>query len=327
MRFKTEIIIGIFALIVFFIFRPVFLKRQILFPSNLLMSSFAPWEYEPVPEYPNGPPNKPIGFDDIRQFFPDRQMLAQSFAKGVIPLWNPYIYSGTPFMAAFDTAVWYPLSWIAAMMPAVEGWNFLVIIQPVLSLLFMYLFLKSMKFDRAIAAFGAFVWAFSGFMVVYWQEILVLEHSFLWLPLALYGSNRLRENDRDRVGFGLLVLALVCSVFGGFLQMSIYVYAVIILWNVFRYNKKTFIAIGISIFITCVQLIPSIEAYLSAPRGIADGAGTFSHYLLPIQYFITVVAPDFWGSPATYNYFGGAGFYFEKMLFIGIIPLILLCMP
>src|ERR1700690_3682161 len=91
------------------LFRPVFFQQKILFPSNLLEISYAPWKYEPVPEYPNGPPNKPIGFDDIRQFFPNRQLLKDSVMKGIIPLWNPYIYSGTPFMAAFDTAVWYPL--------------------------------------------------------------------------------------------------------------------------------------------------------------------------------------------------------------------------
>lgn len=307
-----------FAVFMSLIFRQYFFGHKILFPSNLLVTAYAPWKYEPVPEYPRGVPNKPIGFDDIRQFFPNRKLFEESLVKGVIPLWNPYIYSGVPFMAAFDTAVWYPLSWIAALLPPTEGWNFLVIIQPVLSFYFMYLFLKSLRFDTRISAFGAFVYTFSGWMVVYWQEILVLEHSFLWLPLALYASNR-----KDRLGFFLLIFALASSIFGGFLQMSIYVYSVVLLWNMFiGKSKRVYVAIGLSLCVAAIQLVPSIEAFLMSPRGTADGIQTFRSALLPLQHFITLVAPDFWGNPGVYNYFGGPGFYFEKMIYIGVIPFI-----
>ncbi len=302
------------VVLIFILFRPVFVNGKTLFPSNLLVSSYAPWKYEPAPEYPNGPPNKPIGFDDARQFFPNRKLLRESFANKIVPLWNPYIYSGTPFMSAFDTSVWYPLSWIAALFSPVDGWNFLVIVQPVLSLVFMYLFLRSMKLDPHISLFGAFVWAFSGFMVVYWQEILVLEHSFLWLPLALYASNEKKHT--------LLALTLAFSVFGGFLQMSIYVYVIVGAWNIYIKNYRAGIAMFFSLCIAAVQLIPSWEAFRMSPRGVADGARTFAGTLLPFQHLITLFAPDFWGSPATYNYFGGAGFYFEKMIFVGVFPLL-----
>lgn len=332
-RYQSVVIIGVFTLFLLFIFRPFFLNGKILFPSNLLLSAYAPWKYEPLPEYPNGPPNKPIGFDDIREFLPNRKLLAESLVKGILPLWNPYIYSGTPFMASFDTAVWYPLSWIAALLPLVDGWNFLVVVQPVLSLLFMYLLLRSMKFEPRVAAFGSFAYAFSGWMIVYWQEILVLEHSFLWLPLALYGSNRLWDYEDDRLGIFLLTAALAFSVFGGFLQMSIYVYAVVFTWNVYRYitsvrdhaagitGRNILFSMAISLGLAAVQLVPSIEAFFLSPRGTENGLTTFSNFLLPFQHLVTLIAPDFWGNPGVYNYFGGMGFYFEKMIYIGIIPL------
>jgi hypothetical protein len=325
------VIIGTF-IILGFIFRPVFFQNRTLFPSNLLVTAYVPWKYEPIPEYPNGPPNKPIGFDNIRQFFPNRVMLRNAILSGVVPLWNPYIYSGTPFMAAFDTAVWYPFSFVASLLPPGEGWNFLVIIQPIVSVVCMYLFLKSIKFRPVIAAYGAFAYAFCGWMVVYWQESLVLEHSFLWLPLALYASNRLWEKGSDAAGFLLLVLSLAFSVFGGFLQMSMYVYAVVIVWNIFcftsvyRSNRRA--AMGIALALVCsiilagIQLIPSIQAFLLSPRGTGDGSFVFRDDLLSWKYLITLFAPDYWGNPATYNYFGGNGFYFEKMIFIGIIPLL-----
>jgi uncharacterized membrane protein YfhO len=275
-----------------------------------------------------------MGFDNIRQFFPNRKILKEEFSKFQIPLWNPYIYSGTPFMGAFDTAVWYPLSFVASLLPAIDGWNLLVVIQPVLSLLFMYLFLRSLKFDVHISAFGAFAYALSGWMIVYWQEILVLEHSFIWVPLALYASNRLWEYQKDKLGFFLLIFSLACSVFAGFLQMSIYVYICVVLWNAYRYisfghtNQRSkrilYIISGIviSLCVVAIQCIPSLEAFLLSPRGTDTAAFVFSNNLLPFQHLITLFAPDFWGNTATYSYFGGNGFYFEKMIFIGIIPLL-----
>jgi hypothetical protein len=334
LRFELLIVLLGAVGITLFVFRQYFFEHKTLFPSNLLVSSYSPWKYESVPEYPNGPPNKPMGFDNIRQSYPDRKLLQNAFMKGVLPLWNPYIYSGAPFMAASDKAVWYPLSWIAAMLPTIEGWNFLVVIQPIASLFFMYLFLRSLKFRIPLAAFGSFVYALSGWMVAYWQEPLVLEHSFLWLPLALYASNRLWERDDDVLGFFLLLLALVSSVFGGFLQMSIYVYAVVLLWNIFCFLRfrgqrnvsrcawLIFLAIICSILIESIQLIPSAQAFVLSPRGSNDGSFVFRDDLLPLRHIITLLAPDYWGNPATYNYFGGSGFYFEKIIFIGIIPLL-----
>lgn len=333
-RFEVLIILIFACIAVGIFFRPYFFQNKIPFPSNLLVSAFVPWKYEPFPEYPNGPPNKPIAFDDIRQFYPNRKLLQEEFSKGIIPLWNPYIYSGTPFMGAFDTAVWYPLSWIAALFPIIEGWSFLVIIQPILSILFMYLFLTSLLLKKPIAVFGSFAYAFSGWMIVYWQEILVLQHSFLWLPLALYASNRLWKQSKDTLGVFLLISALVCSVFGGFLQMTIYVYGIVILWNIFCYvhfkkQSKSFsiflwvlLLMLLSLCITSVQLFPSIEAFLQSPRGTETGSFVFRDFLLPFQHLITFIAPDYWGSPATYNYFFTKGFYFEKMIYIGIIPLV-----
>ncbi len=316
------------------IFHQFFFDHKTVFPSNLLVTEYSPWRYEPVPEYPNGPPNKPIGFDIIRESYPDRKLLQDALWRGVLPLWNPYIYSGAPFMAASTPAVWYPLSWIAAALPTIEGWNFLVVIQPILSIVFMYIFLRSLKFRIPLAAFGSFVYALSGWMVVYWQESVVIEHSFLWLPLALYASNRVWERYDDTFDFFLLLFSLVSSAFAGFLQMSAYVYAVVFLWNVYcflrlRGQKNAarsawviIFAVLCSVLIESIQLIPSIQAFVLSPRGTNDASFVFRQDLLPFRNIITLFAPDYWGNPATYNYFGGSGFYFEKTIFIGIIPLL-----
>lgn len=74
--------------------------------------------------------------------------------------------------------------------------------------------------------------------------------------------------------------------------------------------------------IGAIQLVSSIEAFFSSGR-LSDVKYLFEGQLLPIQHLITFLVPDFFGNPATYNYWG-SGFYHERMIFVGIIPLILI---
>jgi len=45
-------------------------------------------------------------------------------------------------------------------------------------------------------------------------------------------------------------------------------------------------------------------------------------YLIPLRYYIKILAPDIFGNPATYNHWG-QGFYHESILYVGSISLAL----
>jgi len=314
-------------------FYPYFLKGKVLFPSNLLVSTYNPWKITPDLDYPNGPPNKPIGFDNIRQLYPNRKFTQEEFAKGKFPLWNPYVLSGTPYAAIFDTAIVYIPNILFQILPLIDAWSVMVMIQPILSMCFMFLFLKSIQRSNKASLLGAFAYAFAGWMIVYWEETLLVEHSFLWLPLALYASNCIWDRTYIR-GIIFLICALVFNICAGFFQMTIYVYGTVVAWNCYRYwrerkdntSLKKGILIGVGLLIplciSAIQLIPSIESYIQSPRNATDVTFLFREYLAPLQHLITLIAPDFWGNPGTYNYFGGKAFYFEKMIFMGIVPLV-----
>lgn len=327
------VVLGVACVATAFFFHPYFLKGDVPFPANLLVATYSPWKYVPVPDYPNGPPNKAIGFDNVRQFYPNRQFTKEELAKWRLPLWNPYIFSGTPYIGAFDTAVFYLPSLIFQFLPLIDAWSVMVLIQPVLSVLFMYMFLRSLKIGQFASLFGAFAYAFSGWMIVYWEESLILEHSFLWLPLALFASNKIWEG-KYVLGFLLLIFSLASSICAGFFQMTIYVFIAVVVWNMYlaislrseRAWRVRAIVVGggivLSILISAIQLAPAVEAYLQSPRGTMSGVFLFREHLAPLEHIVTLFAPDFWGNPGSYNYFGGKAFYFEKMIYIGILPLV-----
>ena len=48
-------------------------------------------------------------------------------------------------------------------------------------------------------------------------------------------------------------------------------------------------------------------------------------YLLPARHLVTLFAPDYFGHEATRNYFArvGGGWYYEHVIFVGTVPLLL----
>ena len=48
------------------------------------------------------------GSDMVNLFYPLKVFGARSLASGFIPLWNPYNFSGTPFFASMQPALFYP---------------------------------------------------------------------------------------------------------------------------------------------------------------------------------------------------------------------------
>ncbi|MDE2815372.1 MAG: hypothetical protein OXK81_01575, partial [Chloroflexota bacterium] len=48
------------------------------------------------------------GYDLSTYFYPYRQYAAMALRQANLPLWNPYLFQGVPFLANQQTAVLYP---------------------------------------------------------------------------------------------------------------------------------------------------------------------------------------------------------------------------
>jgi len=323
-----------FAILTVIFFRLYFFKGLVPIQFNLLPSFYSPWKYETWTGYEHGVPNKPIGTDNPKLFYPNRRFTVDQLAKWKMPLWNPYVFSGNVHHANYQSTVLYPLNILYQIMPMVDAWSILVIIQPILVGWFMFLFLKSLGLSNRSGLFGAIGYAFSGWMIAWWEESIVILHSVLWLPFALYASNIIWDGLSRSRGFLLLVLAFCMTIFAGFLQMSIYLGLTVFAWNLFRFfqeksvkNRKRYgfivlLALISTGLMTAVQWLPAIEAYYLSARGVVNASFIFDMFLMPARHLITLFAPDFWGNPGSYNYFFPKVFYHERVIYIGFFPLL-----
>lgn len=314
-RWKSYIPIVLIVLFSLFLFRNYFLKGLVPFPANLLVSFYEPWKSYPVPEYPNGPPNKAMGFDNVRIYYPLKKVAIDTIRKFQPPLWNPYNFSGNVLLGTYQSAMFHPLSWLFLLLPQIDAWSWIIILQPVLAALSMYVFLTTQNIHRSSRLIGALSFAFSGFFMTWWQESYMFTYSSLFLPLALFAVERKRPL--------LLAVSLALSVFSGAFQMTFYVYAFTILWILYRKQYTQLLSVVLSLLLSAIHLLPSLEAYYYSTRVSTDVKYIFDAYLLPWWQLVTLIAPDYFGNPATYNYFG-QGFYHERLVYLGIVPLILI---
>lgn len=328
-KISDKVLVAILlTLIAVVFFRNYFFKNLIPFPSNLLVTF-----YEPFISYSKeygGIANKPLGFDNLRIFYPLRKLTIDEVKNFQWPLWNPYSFSGNTQLATYQSAVFHPLSFLFFMMPQIDAWSAITALQPILSGFFMYLFLRQLKLGKKSSFFGSIVFAFSGWMIVFWEESFMAVYSALFLPLALYAIERLIKKISP-FDYILLTLALSFSILSGWFQTTFYLFIFAASWVIYRiFTLKLsrpkilliFSSFVLSFVIPAIHLLPSLEAYLYSARGNTDAHFLFDIYLLPLKNLITFFAPDFFGNPGTYNYFGG-GFFYERVIFVGIAPLLL----
>ena len=326
----SHILLFVIIIGLLFIYRQVIFDGKILFPSNFLAQFYSPWRTEKFLGWEAGIPHKPIGDDQIRIFYPERTFTNDMLAKKTIPLWNPYNFAGTPFLANFQSSIFYPLNILYFFLPQIIAWEILLFIQPIMAAFFMFLFLSLFRLKKPAIWIGTISFGFSGFMLVWSQENAVVAQSALWLPLILFGIEGYLTNKKNWYYF-IAVIALLCSFLGGFFQAYFYIFLFTLIYGLFRIKtlKLSFLQymlriIGIyifSVFLSAIQLLPSIEAFLESPRSTSNVWYLFEGYLLPITHLFNAFVPDIFGNPGAYNFFG-RGFYRETILYAGLIPFV-----
>lgn len=331
--------IGIFTFVVFIFFKPFLFSNLHPIPADTIIGLYHPFRDLYSSEYPNGIPFKNFLITDpVRQHYPWRE-LALSIVKNLeLPLWNPYNMAGAPLFANFQSATLYPFNIAFIFLPFSYAWSLLVLLQPLLACIFLYLYLSYLRIHKIASFTGAFAFAFSGFSIA-WLEWNTILHVALWLPLILL----VKEYMLNKFSLKLILIfifAEVSAIFAGHLQTLFYTLIIsnayllariiqielvkgrskLLKRIVFRYRPFLFIGV-IVLTITAIQWFPTIQFIFLSARDV-DQNWQQAGWFIPWQHLIQFVSPDFFGNPTTLNYWGVWN-YAEFIGYIGIFPLIM----
>ncbi|MFH1832970.1 MAG: YfhO family protein [Candidatus Levyibacteriota bacterium] len=335
---KNKFLPLVFICVVFFIFFRSFLfQGRLPIPSDTIIGLYHPFRDYYAKEYPNGIPFKNFLITDpVRQQYPWRNLVVTLEKKLELPLWNPYSFSGMPLLANFQSAVFYPLNFLFFIFPFYLAWSILIFLQPLMACVFLYFFLRNLKIEKLPSLFGSMTFAFSGFFIA-WLEWGTVIHTALWLPLILLSIDKIFINSKLQLKNKSLLLwtlififSLVSSFFAGHLQTFFYLFIfsvvfLLIRWWQYGRNKKAVLLFAICFLLfailTSIQWAPTLQLIGFSSRSI-DQSWHDPGWFIPWQNLVQFLIPDFFGNPATLNYWGVWN-YGEFIGYVGLLPLMM----
>ena len=126
-----------------------------------------------------------------------RVLVGQDLAHGVLPLWNPYLFSGTPLLGGFNAGAAYPATWLTAVLPIFTAWTLTLAVAYDVALVGMYSSSAARGSPPRPPPSGRSPSPSSGYMTAQQVHIDLIEGA-AWLPWILLAVHGLTERRPDR---------------------------------------------------------------------------------------------------------------------------------
>jgi hypothetical protein len=265
--------------------------------------------------------------DDLRDFFyPALTFVTGAIQNGQLPLWNPYIYGGTPVAANPEFGLFYPPNALMLAVGVVRGVALLLVLHVWWGAWGMAKLAQSMGASALGGMLAGIIFGFSSqFMVRIWAGHFTYALAAAWGPwvLAAYNHALKRRTWRAALpGVAALALALLAGhppvvFYIAMLLIGLWLYHIIgvtadgepvrpVLWLATR--QLLIVAVG-STALSAIQLIPTIEFIPFSTRSGGLLPQFVDSFSLPGAQLLTIVLPKLLGDPTIdVGYWGGSNF-------------------
>lgn len=309
---------------------PLLLFWSVTIGPNTLLPVDNLFAYEPWASYKDslgvGLPQNQLLSDLILENYVWKKFIRESLAARQLPLWNPYILSGQPFLANGQHSALYPFSFLFYILPLSKAYGWFTVSQLWLAGLGMYIFLRTLRVTRLGALVGGVTYSLSAFFIVSVVFTMIIAGA-AWLPLILALIEMIirKQEDKGLRGYSPIpyvvagALLLGVQTLAGHVEITYYVllvsgYYALCRLLILRRRQATsrfalrlaawlllmvFLGLGLGL----VQLGPMYEVVTQNFRDNSVTLDQVRGWALPFRRLITFVIPDFFGSPAHHGYF------------------------
>jgi hypothetical protein len=239
-------------------------------------------------------------------------------ATGSIPLWNPMIMSGLPFLAVVTHGeILYPTALLRAFLPVHVVMNLAFFIHYILAGYFTYLFLRRLQTSWTGAVTGAVAYQLSGILISLVQPghpgklfvSTLLPLTLLALVVAL--------RERRMWGYAVLSVSVALCLLSPHVQATYYLLIAAALFALYltfgepgaeslrpRIGRLalTLAAVLVGFGIAMPQILPFLEYIPHSPRAAAYSVGYSgsTSYGIPWDHVLELFIADFSGAVETY---------------------------
>jgi len=274
-----------------------------------------------------------IDGDTWSQFFYWRRFAYDSLARWELPLWNPYSFSGTPFVGAMQSAIFYPPNLLFLFFDTAFAINLSVAIHCLGTSVFTYLFARNLDITPFGAALAGITFAYSApyFLHIYPGHLPHL--GAMWMPLMFLGMELFLRDKKIRHAIWAGVY-LAVQLLAGYPQYSFYSALAVSLYFflslILRKDKDGWLRLiaGYVFFVTtalglaAVQLLPAWEMVIHSARA-AVSYQWVSLFSLPPENLLTMILPNIYGDMVQVPYWGKNNLW-EMSIYLGVVPLALI---
>ncbi|MGD2078263.1 MAG: oligosaccharide flippase family protein, partial [Chloroflexota bacterium] len=286
-------------------------------------------------------PHNGLLSDLILENYPWKQFIVESIRAGEIPLWNPNIFSGTPFLATGQHSAYYPFSMLFMALPLAKAYGWFTLSQLWLAGVFTYVFGRILGMRRTSAAAAGLIFQGSGFLLVSSAVFPMILAAAIWLPLLLACVEKIVRNATDESQAGRTLpwvvlgsVALGTQILAGHIEITYYTLLVMgayALWRLvsralaWRRNSDAegdqqdgrpgwarvllkpagwlagMAALGI--LLGAIQFVPFVEVGQANFREGSASLAEIRGWAFPARRILTLAMPDFYGNPADHDYF------------------------
>ena len=322
-----------FAVLTLIVFRNFFLKELHPYPGNFLLAWFEPFKSD---YFINGVitiVHKPLASDIFRQIYPFKTLAADMIKDGLFPLWNPYNGAGMPFLATQNIGLLDPFNILYLILPSPFAWSILIILHFFFIGIFTYIYALKIGLSKLTSIAASIIFLFSGFVIM--RLIFgIYGPTLALIPFVLYLFEDYLKNPKSKKIY-ILPFAIFINIVSGQPQISLYVLIFWLMYLIFRLVQTKgdivikfklgflpFILFFLGFGLSAIQLLPTFELFKYANINRASAEFIFKNYLLPASHLLGLPIPNYFGSDATYNFFG-SGDTIESVIYVGLIPLFL----
>lgn len=233
--------------------------------------------------------------DFSRYFYPLYQYGVLCLKEGIVPFWNPHIYSGMPFLALLQLAIFYPLSIIFYLFPFMFSVKLFIISHYFLAGLFIYLLMRNWGLNISSALISSITYTFSGYMLscVDLTNTLI---SATWIPLIFFFYSK-AQKEQSFVFTVFTGITLGIQLLGGDPVVFYITVLVLFLFTFCYFSFKSFygylLAVIIAIGLTLFQTLPFFELTFLSVRAKGLGIWEATFWSLSKYELLNLICPFF----------------------------------
>jgi hypothetical protein len=197
---------------------------------------------------------------------PFKHFLATRLQQGNLPLWNPWIYLGTPFLASLQNGALYPPS-VLLLLPFPLGFNLFVLLHFVMALAGFWLLSRGRGLSVAAASVGCLTFTLGGYLV---SMVNLTSHlqTAVWAPWALFYWQRSTERGRTS-DFAAFTLVVTGSLLAGAPEVLLMMVGLLAAWTAcaapgsrvarLRLHGTLAVLVVMAIGLAALQVLPTLE--------------------------------------------------------------------